>query len=420
LRRYVVVGNSAAGVSAIRSIRAYDGSGPITLVSEEPHPFYSRVLLTHYVAGRVPRERLFLVGEGFYRVHGVEVLLGVRAVGLDVYGRRLELSDGRVIPYDVLLVATGARPVLARPFSPAREGVMGLRFLGDAERLRRATAAGARVAVVGGGPAGIKLACALREAGGNPTLLVSSPHILSQVADDEAALLLESRLAAHGLRVRCGVEVREVAGGPHGVEGLVLSDGTCVACDLVVVCKGVEPRAELLAGKAEVRRGVVVDDRMRTSLPEVYAAGDVVECTDVAWGQGRVGAIWPHAVAQGKVAGANMAGVHLLFRGALARNSLDVFGLPFVSMGVTRVPPEPGWGSQVLRDGDAYLKLVFRGGRIVGAVLVGCAGLAGVIQAAIRRGDGAWQQRIAIAGIPAERAREVCQGGIPGAEGSGG
>lgn len=389
---YVVVGSSAAGLSAIRAIRKLDPCGNITVVDEESRPAYSRVLLTHYIAGRVAERDLFLVEEAFYRSYGVRTLLGVRAAGLDPGRRHLYLADGRVLDYDSLLVATGARAVV--PSWSRTGGVTGLRTREDAVRIRNAALAGRRVVIVGGGPVGVKLACALLELGVTPTLLASSPRILSQVADREASLMLEQHLLRHGVRVRCGAEVREVAAGPRGTEGVVLSDGSTVPCQLLVVCKGVEPRTELVAGHLAVRRGVLVDNGMRTSVPGVYAAGDVAESPDI-WGEGtRVSAIWPHAVKQGKVAGTNMAGGRDLFPGVLPRNAMDVLGMPFVSMGLLHVPAAAGWRSVSRRRGNSYLRLVIRGESVVGAVLLGCPQLAGPIQAAIRKGGRGWEQLV--------------------------
>lgn len=389
---YVVVGSSAAGLSAIRAIRKLDPCGNITVVDEESRPAYSRVLLTHYIAGRVAERDLFLVEEAFYRSYGVRTLLGVRAAGLDPGRRHLYLADGRVLDYDSLLVATGARAVV--PSWSRTGGVTGLRTREDAVRIRNAALAGRRVVIVGGGPVGVKLACALLELGVTPTLLASSPRILSQVADREASLMLEQHLLRHGMRVRCGAEVREVAAGPRGTEGVVLSDGSTVPCRLLVVCKGVEPRTELVAGHLAVRRGVLVDNGMRTSVPGVYAAGDVAESPDI-WGEGtRVSAIWPHAVKQGKVAGTNMAGGRDLFPGVLPRNAMDVLGMPFVSMGLLHVPAAAGWRSVSRRRGNSYLRLVIRGESVVGAVLLGCPQLAGPIQAAIRKGGRGWEQLV--------------------------
>ncbi len=393
-KEYVVIGNSVAGLSAVRAIRAIDREGSITVVSEERHLPYSRVLLTHYVAGKLRTDDLFLIQEAFYQKMRVRLLRGVRAVRVVPGERGVELDDGRWLRYDAVLVATGARPYFPAVFARGPEGVLGLRTLEDAVRIREAALSGSQIAIVGGGPVGIKLACALQEAGLSPTLLVSSPHILSQVADQEAAAIIERHLARAGVRVRCGVNVEELVAGRRGLQALMLSDGSVLACDMVVVCKGVRPQVELVAGRVRVRRGVVVDAGMRTSAPGVFAAGDVVEVRDLITGEERPSAIWPHAAAQGRVAGTNMAGGRVAFPGALQRNALEVLGLPVVAMGVTRVPADPAWECVITRSKVAYRKLVLKRGRLVGAVLVGDVEGAGIIQAAIRRGDAGWRQLV--------------------------
>lgn len=396
MRRYVVIGNGAAGLSAVRAIREVDRAGSIALVGEEPYPSYSKVLLTHYIAGRLSREDVFLVDEGFERRYGVDVLLGTRAATLDPEESRVDLSDGRSLRYDALLIAAGAYPVLPLAFRRRVDGVIGLRTLDDARRLRNAALSGERVVIVGGGLVGIKLGCALREAGLSPELLVSSSRILSQVADHEAAMIIQQHLSDNGLRLRFGVDVKELAVGPRGLEGLVLTDGSFAPCRLVAVCKGVRPATELVKGLAEVRQGIAVNEGMQTSIPGVYAAGDVAETRDVSTGVRGVRAIWPHAIAEGRVAGINMSGGSAAFPGSLARNALEILGLPFVSMGITSVPPDPEWRCVTRRSRSSYLKLVLRQDEIVGAVLLGSVRMAGRVQAAIRKGDKQWRDRIPI------------------------
>lgn len=387
---YVVVGGSVAGLSAIRSIRRRDPEGCVTVVDEDPHPAYSRVLLTDYICGRASEADMVLADEQFFRNHGVTALLGVRAEEVDPDARRLHLADGRVVRYDALLIATGARPVLPR--GALRSGVTGLRTREDADRIRRAALAGQHVVIAGGGPVGVKLACALRQLGLVPTLVAASSHLLSRVVDREASLMVERHLVSRGVRVRCGVEVGGWSGGAQGLEEVLLTDGSTLPCALLVWCKGVEPRTELVTGRVAVRRGIQVDRGMRTSVPGVYAAGDVAECTDI-WGEGTmVSAIWAHAAAQGRVAGANMAGGRETFSGVLPRNAMDVLGLPIVSLGRVDAPAADGWSVITRRSHGSYLKLVVRGDDLVGALLVGCPRLAGPLQAAIRKGGRVWEQ----------------------------
>lgn len=387
IRRYVIVGNSAAGLAALRAIRTLDDNGHVTVVSAEPRPVYSRVLLTPFIAGRLPEKALYLADAGEYRKLRAKLLSGVTAAALDASRREVVLDDGRVLSYDALLIATGACAAFPRGTPVGLSGIQGLRTLEDARAIREAVARRRKVVVVGAGPVGLKLTCALCEAGASPDVVVTSSHILSQVADAEAAAIVQAHLGRHGVRFRLDAAVQEVVEGPNGLEALGLTDGSRLQCGLAVYCKGAEPAVALAEGQVETGVGVRVDHAMRTSAEGVYAAGDVAEVWDVVARCRRVGAIWPHAVAQGRVAGSNMAGGDVRFRGGLQRNAADVLGLPLVSMGQVKVRHEDGCEAVVERTGHRYRKLVFREGRLVGAVLVGNVGEAGRLQAAIRKDE---------------------------------
>lgn len=385
MAKFVIIGASAAGTAAIREIRALDREGDITLISEENHRPYSKVLLTQYIAGRVPFQNLFLDDEDFFSRMKVNAVMGTKAVRIDPDRRTVELENGRLVPYERLLLATGGAPSISGDLGQDPD-VTGLRTISDAEAIKRRALEGAAIAISGGGLVGIKLACGLREAGATPELIVSSPHILSQVADDEAAILAERQLEMYGVRVRTGVDVKGVLRGPGGLEGISLSDGGTLPCRMLAVCKGVKPNSGPVSNHLPAWRGVRVDARMRTGLPGVFAAGDVAETQDLTSGEFRVLAIWPHAVAQGRIAGRNMAGRPENYAGSLPRNALEILGLPFISMGAIHVPAKGGdWDVAIERGPGTYRKLIYRRGRLVGAVLVGSVLEAGRLQAEIRR-----------------------------------
>ena len=388
-KRYLVVGGGAAGARAVETIRARDPAGETVLVTEERYLPYSRPLLADYISGRVGADRLALRPDGDWSKLGATVRLGSRAANVDADNRLVWLADGSSLSYDALLVATGAQPVLP-PAWAGHPGVTGLRSLDEAERVRRAALSGGRIVIVGAGALGVKLACALREAGVSPLLLEVLPRILSGLADAEAAILAERRLAAMGITVRCGVSVAEVSGETGGMV-LGLSDGTTVAADLVVACTGARPAVSVLDGQVRIGRGVAVDETMRTSREGIWAAGDVVEVPEVTTGEVRVSGIWPHATAQGRVAGLGMTGRKAAFRGSLRRNVVDVLGLPVISMGVVEPSAAPGWTAVSRRSRRGYLKLVLTGDVLAGAVIVGDPALAGRLQACLRKGEtAAW------------------------------
>lgn len=386
MSKYLIIGNSTAGLAAVRALKQQDPGSRITVISAERHLPYSRVLLTHMIAGRVARKQLSLVEPDFYKQVGINLLTGLRVERIDPQSKFVTMDSGEQLPYDTLLLSAGSSPVFPTGFTPAAPQVAGLRTIEDAEKILRYAVPEARVAIVGGGPVGVKLACALREAGCVPELIISSPQLLSQVADDEAAAMMRKRLADHGVRTRTGVDAVTLERSLNGKGTLFLSDGTELSCSLVVFCKGVRPNTQMFNGLLPPGSGIRVDRWMHSAFQDIYAAGDAAETFEITRRKYCLAATWPHAVQQGRLAGMNMAGCKEAYKGSLFRNAMEIFGLPFISIGIVRVPHRESWDLQISRADTSYRKLVYRGGRLVGAQLVGHVGEAGFLQAEIRRG----------------------------------
>ena len=317
----------------------------------------------------------------FYEFNKVKAMLGKRAIRLDTNAKQIVLDSGEVIAYRKLLLAMGSSAVLYDIPGKDLEGVHVLRNLHDAEGILADAKRTKKAVVMGGGLVGIMTATALEEMGLDVCLAVSSPHVMSQNIDDDAAAILEEHLREHKMRVILNAEVVEILG-KKKVEGIKLADGTVIECGVVVSAKGVRPNISLAeAAGLKTRRGVLVDDRMCTSAQDVYAAGDVVECKGFITGDLEVAHIWPVAVEQGHVAGANMAGADVSYPGIVGMNTTTFFGLPVVNIGESK-HTVPGKSEQFLVSSDTktrrYKKVVLRDGRVVGAVLMGDVDNAGV------------------------------------------
>lgn len=378
---YLVIGNSAAGVSACEGIRRMDQAGSIGVVSDEVTMPYSRCLLTSYLSGKVPEKQLFFRPPGFYQKNRIELLLGKRAAGIDASAKLVALDDGQEVGYGKLLLATGSRARLYDIPGKDLPGMFTLRTLQDAERISAAVEGAKRAVIMGGGLVGIGTAISLRTRGLEVCVVVASRSILSQNLDLEGGNMLVRHLEANGIRFLFGTDVVEVLGNDR-VRGVRLSDGRTQECGLVVSAKGVLMNSELAAGAGiATERGVLVDDHMRTSAADVYAAGDVAQAKDFLTGSSEVMTIWPVAAEQGKMAGMDMAGGDVAYPGGLQMNTVDFFGLPVVSIGETREPKDPsGVEALVSREEKAmrYRKVVLRDGRVVGAILIGDTESAGV------------------------------------------
>lgn len=356
----------------------------MTVVSDEPHPFYSRVLTSHYLSGNLERSTLFLASADTYRSLGIDFLPGRRVVTIGE--DEVETDDGRTLKYERLLLATGSQPVGLRVPGADLPGVFTLRTLADAEAIRNRAEPGCRALVVGGGMIGFKTTEGLLGRGVRVTMAVSSPYVLSQSLDEEGGRLVARMLRQHGVEVRTGVDVTAVESGDNHLD-VHLSDGEVCRCRLVVVGKGVRPNVELARALGlTVERGIVCDDHMGTSRTGVFAAGDVAEVFDPSRGEKRVNAIWPHAVAQGRVAGENMVQPgSAYFWGGIGRNALCLGDIRIISGGLV-APREPGYEVITARGSDWYRRLVLKDGRAVGAVFVGDIGGAGVALSYVQSG----------------------------------
>jgi NAD(P)H-nitrite reductase large subunit len=382
--RYVIIGNSAAGVAAAWTIRQRDATGHIEVISDEAHVFYSRILLPYWIANRVAPTDLDLARREDYTRRAVELRLEERVEGIDAAAHRLYTSRRSSVPYDRLLVATGASATRPRTPGVDLRGVETLRVREDAERILSRLSRGSPVVIAGGGLVGVRAAEALAARGARVHLVVTSRHVLSQMLDLASAEIVLRRLEAHGIDVRLSTEVREFFG--HGeLEAVALSDGTEVRAGLALVAKGVQPNTSCVRGTGVViGLGIEVDRYLATGAPEVYAAGDVAEAYDPLRGKPWLNALWPMAVEQGRTAALNMTGSRVCYGGSIRMNAVEIFGYPCVSIG--HVYDLDGTPSFVRHDrrAQSYRKLFVQGDRLVGAVLMGDVRGAGILAERIR------------------------------------
>jgi nitrite reductase (NADH) large subunit len=368
----VVVGSSAAGIAACEAAREFAPGAKITLVTADADPPTSRPLLSYALAGAPLARGLAFRAEGYLEALGVRVLASRRAMGLDAGGRRLFLDGGGELRYDQLVLATGARAASLEIQGASLDGVRPLRDLLDLERIDRLARPGGAAVVLGGGNVGLQVCEALLARGLRVTVVVKSPHLLSQMVDEEAGRRVGELFAAHGLVLRTGRDAISLLGEGH-VSSVRLDDGEELPADLVVVGKGIRPDVAWLAQSGlALGRGIPVDDFGRTSLEHVFAAGDCAEALDPLTGRAQVAGVWPVAHEMGRAAGATAVGVPRRGPGALRLNASNFFGVPIISIGEVREARIDGARAEVqARTADTYRKLVFIGERLVGALLVG-------------------------------------------------
>jgi nitrite reductase (NADH) large subunit len=368
---YVIVGNGVAGIHAAETIRQFDPNGKITMISDEVFPPYCRPMISMVLEGVVPPEKLSIRSSSFYEELKIEPVLGKRVSAVDVDNRAVSVN-GKVYPYDKLLIATGADPRRIQADGLELKNIFFMRTETHVRQMLAALPAVRKALVLGGGLVGFKASYGLLRRGIQVTMLIRSGYPLSMQVDAEAGRMIWDELKAHGLDVRLGVEAKAFEG-KDTVTKVHLSDDTLLSCEMVVIGKGVFPaRGFIPKDKIKVDAGIVVDEHMETSAPGVFAAGDVAESIDIARKTPWVNAIWPEAVAQGRIAGANMAGRRTAYKGSLSRNVIRIFGMDVMTAGLITPPEAEGFDILNVRDSRAktYRKLVFRGDRLVGMVMV--------------------------------------------------
>ena len=386
---YLILGNSTAAVAAVEALRRVDSCGTLAVVSGEPQAAYCAPLITYVLAGKVPEEQLSYRPADFYERLRVATHLGQPAVEIRPAQHQVVLADGTVLGYGKLLLAVGGTPI--RPNLPGMglKGVFTLtRYedmcqIRDYLRLRNVREA----VVIGGGMIGVKSAEALNDLGVHTTIVELQDRVLSLALDSQGSAMARGALERAGLRVLTGSSATAIAPSGEYASGVRLDSGMLLPAQIVIVAVGVRPNVSLATGAGlAVNRGVLVDDHCRTSDPEIYAAGDVVEVYDALLGESRPVAIWPNAFLQGQVAGTNMAGGEAAYDGSVPMNSIQVCKLPTISVGLT----DPAAADEVLQhtspDGLDYRCILLRGGRILGAVFVGDIERAGIITGLLREG----------------------------------
>ncbi len=373
--RYVIIGNSYAAIGAVESIREVDTVGTITIISDEKYRAYGRPLITYWLAGQVRQNQMDYRSAEWYADQRVQTKLGERVTQVDTAARHVVLESGERVAYDRLLVCTGGTPIVPPVKGADARGIFTMTRFDDAKKFKawhkaRGVKAGV---IVGAGLIGLSVFKATKGVKIKLTLVELLDRVLGLALDSESSAMIEKRLARAGVAVRTSSGAEEIVKDKQGrVKAVRLKGGEEIKCETVVMAVGVRPNVGLLQGSGiQVNRGVAVNERMQTNVPDVYAAGDVVEAYDVVSEKNQVIAILPLAYEQGRVAGHNMAGGEDVYPGGIALNSLPIFDLPLMTMGITLTDNRPDLEVLMYQAEGVYRKLVFRGDRLVGAILVG-------------------------------------------------
>jgi NAD(P)H-nitrite reductase large subunit len=374
--RHLIIGGGTAGMNAMRTIREEETErSEITLVSAEKP--YSRMVLPYYLDRSIAESHVYTATGAVLAGWGVKTHLGRRVARLDAAARVCTLDDGTALEYDDCLIATGSSAVKAPVPGADLPGVHSFWTLDQCRALIAAIRPGSHVVMVGAGFIAFTILNSILSLGAKLTIVELAPRILPRMVDPAGAELVEAWLGRHGVAVRTGATLARIDDVP-GRRGdteirkrlRFAKDGDVVA-DVVIMATGIRPNLDWLQGSGiRVDQGIVVDDHLRAGVPGVYAAGDVAQGPERVSGAAVVHAIEPTAQEHGRVAGANMAGKDVRYRGSLSINIVEVCHLDVASFGAWDDPAAQAV-SAVKRDRGAYRKLLWTEDRVTGAIIIG-------------------------------------------------
>ncbi|MDO4182128.1 MAG: FAD-dependent oxidoreductase [Coriobacteriia bacterium] len=397
---YLIIGNSAAGVNAAQHIRKVDAQGSVLMLSKEPYPAYGTPLISYMIEGKTTEDKVWFKDPEFYTRNNLQTLFGpeYEAVKLRSADHEVDLKNGETVAYGKVLLACGSVP-FTPPFKGynAQENTHNFMTLDDAKEawadVEAATAAAhaqgreSHVVVIGGGLIGLKAAEALSHHADHIDVYELAPRILPAVLDAQGASVLQKMLEAHGVMCHPGLSADEFFSEGNRITKAHINDGTTVDVDVLMLCVGVRPNSALaVEDGAEQGRGLIVGTDMQTTLPDVYAAGDLVQITDSLDGAQRPLALWPIALEHGQIAGYNMACAPNApqFEGSFAINAVDFYEASLLTSGLINPAEDSGCEQQIFCEGNQYVKIVTRGDYLVGYILLNRPEQAGIYSSIIR------------------------------------
>jgi len=391
--KYVIIGNSAAGVGAVEGIRQTDKKSDITIITNEPHHTYSRPLISYFLLGKVSEEGMMYRGGNFYADNKCDFLSNVTVTQIDAAAKKVVLSNGKQTPYDKLLVATGSLP-----FVPPFDGLNSVKdkctfmSLDDAKKLDSMLGQNKRVLIIGAGLIGLKCAEGIHKRVKHITVVDIAQRILPSILDEDGAKMVQTHLESNGVEFKLAASVKKFENNKA-----IFENGDTVDFDILVLAVGVRPNTALLNGIAKIERGIVINEKSETSAQDIYAAGDCTQTNDVSSGQSKIMALLPNAYMQGECAGINMAGGGAVgdkvsiendsddgvnggarFDKAIPMNAIGFFGLHIITAGnyIGEVYAQTGK--------DNYKRLFHSDNKLNGYILIGNVEKAGIYTSLIR------------------------------------
>ena len=360
--RHLIIGNGIAGVEAAINIRKIDKEGNITIITKSENPFYFRPRLIDYLANKVTFKEIIAKQKKFYEEKRIKNVFNTKITGRRLEAKNAIDSSGVTFKYDKLLLATGAKPFLPPIDGIDKKGVFAFRQKKDADNIKLFCKDKKNVVIVGGGLLGLEVANSLTILGKKVTIIEYFNQLLPRQLDEQGAEVLKTILERKGLSFKLG-NITEKIDGKDKVERVMLKSGEIVKTDAVIISAGVRPSLELVKDiNLEINRGVKVNDYMETSIKDIYAAGDIAEHREINYG------LWIPSKEQGEIAGKNMAGEKIKYKGSSFETRLKVTGITLFSAGEFNAKDGE---IKTLQEDNVYKKIIIKNKKLYGAIILG-------------------------------------------------
>ena len=364
---YVILGGGAAAFYAASAIRERDRTGSIVMISNEPYRPYNRPMLTKSIMAELNEEQIAIEEEKWYEENNIHLLLGKQVTGIDTKNKEVLLEEGMKLAYTKLIYALGSECFIPPINGKDKKEVIAIRRLEDIRKIEAMLPRLKNVVVIGGGVLGLEAAWEMKKAKCHVTVLEAAPLLMGRQLDEGAADMLKLISEGKDIQIHTGVQITDILGEDH-VTAVKLAGGEVFPADLVIVSAGVRANTAI-AGEAgiETDRAVVVNEKMETSIPDIYACGDCAQYQGINY------AIWPQAMEQGKVAGANAAGDFLVYEGVSAALNFHGMGTALFAAGDNGKNLNLVYKTVEFKDmgKKQYRKYYFLNNRLCGVILIG-------------------------------------------------
>ncbi|WMM24805.1 FAD-dependent oxidoreductase [Tissierella sp. MB52-C2] len=377
--KIIIIGNGIAAISAIKAIREVDMESEIHLFGEEVFYPYSRIRLSKGLLSTLQEDKILLQKREWYDDNNVNLYLGTKVVSIDIDKKVVRLFDDSLISYTKILIATGSNNMEPNIPGVDKNGVYSLRTLQNAWDIADSLKDSKNILIIGGGIQGLEIAWILSQINKEVTIAHNHVRLMTKQLDSKASKILENNIRANNVQILFNCEISEILGNDKA-EGFKTSDGKTYNCDTVIYSIGTSPNIELLKDTPiELNRGIVVDEKMETSVNGIFAAGDAAEYNDHIFG------LWNVSIGQGKVAGYNITDKDTIYEHITPLTTLNAFDISLFSMGIVDESMATDIVLDEKIDSNIYNKVLINDGKIIGAIVVGNIKSSPVLKSAIEK-----------------------------------